>query len=55
VTLAAGNYVTLTYDTSRSVKVYLPAFTGPDLTLYVSMNGSTYKDAALTQLAAQAP
>jgi hypothetical protein len=55
VTFAAGNYVTLTFDMGKSLKVYLPAFTGKEITLYVSQNGSTYRDAALTQLAAAAP
>jgi hypothetical protein len=55
VTLAAGNYVTLTFDGGKVLKVYLPAFSGTELTLYVSQNGSTFKDAALTMLAAAPP
>jgi hypothetical protein len=54
MTLTAGSYVTLTYD-GKSLKVYLPAFMGTELTLYASMNGSTFKDQALTQLAAAPP
>jgi hypothetical protein len=55
VTFAAGNYVTLTFDAGKVQRVYLSAFTGTDLTLYVSQNGSTYRDAALTMFAAGPP
>jgi hypothetical protein len=55
VTFVAGNYVTLTFDGGKTLKVYLPAFSGTQLTLYVSQNGSTFKDAALTMLAAAPP
>jgi len=55
ITFTADEYLTLTYDGGRKVPVYLPAFTGASLTLYVATDGSTYTDAALTQPARLRP
>lgn len=54
LSIEVGNTVTLTYDGGQKLVVYLPAIgveLEPDVWLYVATDGSTYYDAALTQLA----
>ena len=55
ITFTADEYLQLTFDGGKKVPVYLPAFTGASLTLYVATDGSTYTDAALTQPARLRP
>ena len=55
VTFKAGDYVTLVFDSSPKLAVYLPAFLGISLTLYIASDGSTFYDAGLTMPAALAP
>ena len=55
VTFTEGQYVTLTFDLGKQVKVHLPAFTGNSLTLYIASDGSTFRDAALTMPARLRP
>lgn len=50
-TLQPGQFAKLTHDGGHTVQVYFPEFSGPELVLYIHANGSTYWDAALTQLA----
>jgi hypothetical protein len=50
--LVQGETLKLTHDGQHTLLVYFPKFVGTELTLYVAANGSTYTDAALTQLAA---
>jgi hypothetical protein len=55
ITFTADEYLTLTFDGGQKVPVYLPAFTGTSLTLYIATDGSTYRDAALTMPARLRP
>jgi hypothetical protein len=51
ITIAAGEKLVVSYDGDLIVEVYLPAFSGIELTLYVREDGATFYDAGLTQLA----
>ena len=55
ITFTADEFLTLTVEGGKKVPVYLPAFTGVSLTLYIASDGSTYSDAALTQPARLRP
>ena len=48
ISLTASDTITLTFDGSKKLAVYLPAFMGTSLTLYIASDGSTFRDAALT-------
>lgn len=56
-TLVAGDTLGLTFDGGKHTTIYLPSFTGGPggLVLWVGDDGSTYYDAARTQVARQAP
>jgi len=56
-TLTAMDTLTLLFDGSKKLQVYLPAFMGTTqtLTLYIASDGSTYYDAALTMVARLRP
>ncbi|HEY7374075.1 MAG TPA: hypothetical protein VIF57_18080 [Polyangia bacterium] len=49
--LTASDSITLQFDGGKKLAVYLPAFTGTSLTLYLASDGSTFRDAALTMAA----
>jgi hypothetical protein len=49
--LTASDSITLQFDGGKKLSVYLPAFMGTSLTLYVASDGSTFRDAALTMAA----
>jgi hypothetical protein len=51
ISIAAGHSITVTHDGGQTRAIYFPTFEGTRLTLYVASDGSTYYDAALTQLA----
>jgi len=51
LSLTASDSITLQFDGGKKLAVYLPAFTGTSLTLYVASDGSTFRDAALTMAA----
>ncbi|HXU06826.1 MAG TPA: hypothetical protein VN903_37995 [Polyangia bacterium] len=55
ITFTGDESLTLTFDGGKKVPVYLPAFMGTTLTLYVASDGSTYRDAALTMVARLRP
>src|SRR5262249_6051614 len=56
ITLKDGDYIAISYDAAPTkLAVYLPAFTGTSLTVYVASDGSTFYDAALTQPARLRP
>jgi hypothetical protein len=55
VTFRATEYVTLSFDGGKQLAVYLPAYTGVSLTLYIASDGSTYHDAARTMPAGRPP
>ena len=46
--IRSGDYISLLGD-GKTVKVYLPTYTGDKLIVYVASDGSTYWDTALTQ------
>lgn len=50
-----GDYVTLTYDGGKSIKIYPPAFSSVNTEFYIDINGSTYTDRELSNLAKAAP
>jgi hypothetical protein len=54
-TLTAMDTLTLLFDGGKKLQVYLPAFMGTSLTLYIASDGSTYYDAALTMVARLRP
>lgn len=54
ITFVAGEKIRVVHD-GASVDVYLPAFTGKRLELFIAADGSTYYDAALTQTAKLKP
>jgi len=55
VAIEAGQWIRLTHDGEQITDVYLPAFEGPQLTLYIAADGATYRDPGLTDLAQPAP
>ena len=55
VTFRDGDVVKITFDGGKLACIFLPAFTGSELTLYVAADGSTFYDAALTKLAKRRP
>ncbi len=57
ILIPAGKIVTLTYDGGKRLDVYLPEYWTSPSTYYVypAIDGSTYYDEALTQLAQAAP
>ena len=55
VDISAGEYITVTFDGGQTLDVYLPAFNGVDLSLYIARDGSTYYDVALTNMAQVSP
>jgi hypothetical protein len=55
VTLNDGDIVRLTFDGGKTACVFLPAFTGTELTLYIAADGSTFYDRAFTMHAKKRP
>ena len=55
ITFTADEFLTLTAEGGKKVPVYLPAFMGVSLTLYIASDGSTYYDAAFTMPARLRP
>ena len=55
VAIEAGQWIRLTHDEGQITDVYLPAFEGPQLSLYIAVDGATYRDPGLTNLAQPAP
>ncbi len=55
ITFTTDDALTLTFDGGKKVPVYLPAFMGTSLSLYIATDGSTFYDAALTQPARLRP
>jgi hypothetical protein len=53
--ITAGQSFVMTYDGGRVLRVYVPAITTTQATLWVGSDGSTYFDANLTQLAQASP
>ena len=45
VTFTESQYIVLTFDGGKQLKVYLPMFMGNSLTLYIATDGSTFRDA----------
>ncbi len=50
-----GDYVTVEYDGGQTRKIYPPALSGKSGKFYVGLDGSTYYDIELTDLAKAAP
>ena len=48
VTFRDGDFLTVKFDGGKQACIFLPAFTGKELVLYVAADGSTFHDAALT-------
>jgi hypothetical protein len=55
IAFTADEFLTLTFDGGKKAPVYLPAFMGRSLTLYIASDGSTFTDAALTMPARLRP
>ena len=55
VDVREGDYVTLTYDGGKSLRVYPPPLSGKNGTFYIDSKGNTYTDRELSHLAQAAP
>ena len=55
VDVREGDYVTLTYDGGKSIRVYPPSLSGKNGRFYIDSKGSTYTDKELSHLAKAAP
>ena len=55
VEVRAGDYVTLTYDGGKILKIYPPPLSGVTGKFYIDIKGNTYTDRGLKTLAGSAP
>jgi hypothetical protein len=53
--LTANDTLIITFDSGKKLTVYLPAFMGTSLILWIASDGSTYNDAGLTMPARLRP